>query len=303
MNLHLLKIFYTVALEKNFSNAAKKLFISQPAVSKSVQTLEDQLGLPLINRQKRLKKEEKGVQLTEDGKALFEHARAIFSLERITVDEMQARLQIKKGKLSIGASTTLAGYWLPAYLSIFLQQYPKIELCVKVGNTQTITQKLIDGEIDFALVEGLVKDTRIQIDVWRHETLEIVAASFSTLNLAKEINVDQLNQLTWLIREAGSGTHDVTLEMLKTLDIQPHQFIELGSNEMIARSVSAGLGVSILPKKVIHELKILDQLKTITMKQSHLLTRPLYIFSLKNRPLSPLMQAFHDLLHTHETIN
>lgn len=291
LNLHLLRVFYTVALEKSFSNAAKVLFISQPAVSKSVQELEFQLGLPLIDRNKNTKKQSGGILLTKEGQTLFEHARAIFALERSAVEDIQAIVQIKKGRLSIGASTTIASYWLPEFLAKFAEKYPTIEISVKVSNTKKISQKLVDGEIDFALVEGSVEDARIASSLWQQENLEIVSHPSKGLKTKAD-----LNKQTWLIREAGSGTHEVMIKLLESLALQPKTYIELGSNEMIAQAVAKGLGVSILPERVIHNLLTLKQLKIIDVPQKHSLKRPLFILTLQNRPFSPLMQVFHQLL-------
>ena len=151
MNLHLLRIFAAVAEHRSFSRAASALFISQPAVSKAVRQLEQQLDLPLLERGAG---GARGVRLTESGQALFEHARGIFALERAATEEVRARVGLKQGRLGVGASTTIAGYWLPSYAAQFARQVPGAQLQIRVGNTQAVTAALIGCEIDLALVEG-----------------------------------------------------------------------------------------------------------------------------------------------------
>ena len=124
MNLHLLRIFAAVAEHRSFSRAASALFISQPAVSKAVRQLEHQLDLALMERGAGRAGGARGVRLTESGQALFEHARGIFALERAATEEVRARVGLQRGRLALGASTTVAGYWLPPYAAQFARQVP-----------------------------------------------------------------------------------------------------------------------------------------------------------------------------------
>src|SRR5690606_1883109 len=109
LNLHLLKVFHTVATEGSFSAAARQLHISQPAVSKAVAELERQLDMALIERTGT--RTGRGPMLTEAGAVLNAHARGIFALEHAAVEELQERSGLKRGRLVIGASTTIASYW------------------------------------------------------------------------------------------------------------------------------------------------------------------------------------------------
>src|SRR5690606_38873032 len=118
LNLHLLRLFFEVVNHSSFSRAADTLCISQSATSKGVRELENQLGLPLIDRSPK-GRSERGLRLTAEGNALYEHARGIFALERAAVDEMQERRGLLRGSVTVGASTTVAAYWLPPYLSVF----------------------------------------------------------------------------------------------------------------------------------------------------------------------------------------
>ena len=140
MNLHLLRIFLAVAERRSFSRAADQLCISQPAVSKGVQALESELDLALI--ESAAVAGTKGVRLTEGGTALAEHARGIFALEKAATEEVRARVGLKRGRLLIGASTTVAGYWLAPYLKALMSLLPDIDVRVRMGNTDVIAQAL-----------------------------------------------------------------------------------------------------------------------------------------------------------------
>jgi len=298
MNLHLLRIFAAVAEHRSFSRAASALFISQPAVSKAVRQLEQQLDLSLMERSAEGARGARGVHLTESGRSLFEHARGIFALERAATEEVRARVGLKRGRLSIGASTTIAGYWLPSYAAQFARQVPGTELQIRVGNTQAVGAALIGCEIDLALVEGQLSDARIVATHWRNDELQIIAPRDSALARRRKPTLDELNAQAWLLREPGSGTREVTDRLMRAQRIEPERTIEFGSNEGIARAVGAGIGVAMLPACVVRELVRMREVKALTLSHSAAgpLVRPLYLLQLKERPHSPLAREFCALL-------
>jgi LysR family transcriptional regulator, transcriptional activator of the cysJI operon len=293
INLHLLRIFFTVAQHKSFSRAAEALFVSQPAVSKAVRELEHQLDLPLLERGAT---GAKGVRLTENGAALFEHARGIFALERAATEDIRARVGLKRGRLSVGASTTIAGYWLPAYATEFCRKFPSIELKIGVGNTQMVCQGLVECEFDVALVEGAVDDPRILATHWRDDRLRIVAHRDAALTRRRKPTLQEVNDQVWLVREPGSGTRDVTEQTMRRHGISPQRQIELASNEGIARAVASGFGIAMLPVCVARELMTLEQVKPVNFPGESACVRPLFLLQLKERPPSPTLRAFCEVL-------
>ena len=296
INLHLLRIFFTVAERRSFSRAAEILFVSQPAVSRAVRELENQLGLPLIERGPGGAKPGKGMRLTESGHAMFEHARGIFALERAALEDVRARVGLQRGQLVIGASTTIAGYWLPDYTAQFLRAYPSTRLEVRVANTQEISEQLIDCNIDMALVEGAVSDERIVATHWRDDELRIIARPDSALARKRRPGIEQLNAQTWLLREAGSGTREFSERMMKQHGIQAQRIIEFGSNEGIVRAAAAGLGIAMVPTQAARELYALKEIKAVNYPHAGALLRPLFLLTLRDRPLPPLARAFCGML-------
>jgi DNA-binding transcriptional LysR family regulator len=293
VNLHLLRIFVAVAEHRSFSRAAEALFISQPAVSKAVRELERQLDLPLIEREIG---GTRGVRPTDGGQALLEHARGIFALERAAAEDIRARLGLKRGRLTVGASTTIAGYWLPSYVAAFMAGRPAIELEIQAANTRAVSQALIECRMDLALVEGAVEDPRILVTRWRDEALCIVAHSGSALARNPRPTFADLNAQMWLMREPGSGTREVTERLLSTCGITRARQIIFGSNEGIARAVAGGLGVSMLPARVVKGLFAAGTVKEVRLPGAPLPPRPLCLLQLKERPLSPLARAFINTL-------
>tara|TARA_R110000744_G_scaffold26752_20_gene65604 strand:+ start:4773 stop:5669 length:897 start_codon:yes stop_codon:yes gene_type:complete len=290
MNLHALRVFHSVAHLRSFSQAAEALCISQPAVSKALKELEHQLGMQLIERAARGKK----LALTDGGQSLFNHARSIFAIEQAALEDVRARTGLKQGTLVVGASTTIAGYWLAPYLACFNQQYPQIKVEVQVANTAQIEQTLLACTIDLALVEGDARDPHISSQHWQDDPMSIVCSTAFTPSDDKE---KWLSKQRWLLREPGSGTRQMSFSLLAEQGITVNDSMQLGSNEAIARGVAQGMGVALLPQVVTADLLELKKIKVISTKESSLLSRPLYQLKYRDRPLSPAANAFAQILY------
>ena len=292
LNLHLLRVFQAVVEHQGFSRAAENLFISQSAVSKAVNELERQLDLPLIERGSGGRR---GVQLTDSGLALYEHARGIFAMERIALEEVRDRVGLRKGALRIGASSSVAGYWLPPAIARFMREFPGITPELVVGNTSETSKAVIDCRIDVGFVEGVVDDPRIDATLWKNEALQLVAAR--DLPFARQRRPDKgaLDRQTWLLRETGSGTRQVTQAFWESHGIVPKKMVEIGSNEAIARAVAADAGIAILPTVIVADLISVQRVRAVAIADENL-TRPLFRLELVNRPRSPALQGFLQVL-------
>jgi DNA-binding transcriptional LysR family regulator len=304
MNLHLLRLFVAVAEAGSFSRAAEGLWISQPAVSKGIRELEHQLDLTLIERGTG-----KGFRLTEAGASLLTHARGIFAMERAALDDVRARVGVQRGSLTIGASTTVASYWLPPYIAGFCAAYPAVVPRVTVGNTQWVCEQLLECRIDLALVEGRVGEERIEVSEWKADPLAIVVAAnaANTGNAANAANAanttlsrravtaQALGAQNWILREPGSGTRQATEALCEAHGIAAAPWMEMASNEAIARTVASGVGISMLPRVVVADMLALGTLRELKLAGA-VLSRPLYRLSLKSRPLAPAALKMVELL-------
>jgi DNA-binding transcriptional LysR family regulator len=293
MNLHLLRVFMAVVEHQGFSRAAEALHVSQPAVSKAVRELEHQLGLPLVVRGAA---RSRGVVLSDHGQSLHQHARAIFAMERAAIADVRDRVGLRKGSLRVGASTTVAGYWLPPHVATFVQRHPGVDFELQVGNTAGIGHAIADGRIDVAFVEGVVDDPGIVATAWRDEPLQLVVAAAATRGAHRRASVAVLSRQPCMLREAGSGTRQVAQRVLRSRGIKPARVIELGSNEAIARAVAAGAGVALLPEIVVRDLVAMQRVRILRLAGDAGILRPLYRLELANRPRAPALQAFVDLV-------
>lgn len=303
MNLHLLRVFLTVVEQQGFSRAAETLFVSQSAVSKAVRELENQLDLPLLERTgsdgKAVRGGVHGIALTDHGRAVFEHARAIFALERIAMEDVRDRVELRQGRLRIGASTTVAAYWLPQQLGPFVRAHPRLTTELVVGNTEEVSRAVIDCTVDIGYVEGSVEDPRIAVAHWRDEPLRLVAPADSALGLRRRPSIGELSRQTWLLREPGSGTRQVAQSLFAARGIAPERTMEIGSSEAIARAVVAGVGIALLPATVVADLILMQRVRPIALGEDETLSRPLYRLELANRPRAPALQAFLEYEREH----
>ena len=145
-NLSSYRIFYTVANTGNISKAAKELYISQPAISKSIQKLEESVGCRLFSRSSR------GVVLTDEGQLLYEHVKTAFETLTLGEEKLKRSIELGVGHLKIGVSATLCKYMLLPYLKEFIRQNPHITISIHCQSTNDTLKLLEDDKIDIGLI-------------------------------------------------------------------------------------------------------------------------------------------------------
>lgn len=255
MNIHQLAVFHAVAEQGSLTRAAALLFISQPAVSKQLRELERSLGMALFHRLST------GVRLTEAGELLLGYSRQLFALEHEAESALRELHNLERGRLRIGASTTIGTYILPPACARFGRQYPKVELALDIDNSRSIIDRLRAGRVDLALVEGpLAEDEFVRDEIGRDELVPI-ASPFHPLCCLKEIPFEKLAEQPILLREEGSGTRAVLEQAFESRGLAPQVKMTLGNTEAIKRAVSAGVALAWVSK-----LAIEDEEKAGTLK-------------------------------------
>lgn len=224
-----LKVFYTVASRLSFTRAAEELNISQPAVTKHIKETENQLNTKLFDR--------KGtsIQLTQSGKILYEYAEKIRNIYRDLEFEINQVNQQHKGKLIIGASTTIAQYILPEILAKFNSYYKDIKIELLTQNTEIISTLLKEGKIDLGIIEGESQSSFFEYTTFKADEIVLVAKTNHSL-ANKTLNLKDLYDLDLIFREQGSGTQEFIQNRLKEKGINIDELnivMQLGSSESI----------------------------------------------------------------------
>jgi len=290
VTIHQLELFLVAAKLGNFSRAAERMTISQPAFSAQIIKLEKILGSPLFERVGRR------IELTEAGRVFQGYSESIISSLREgkqAVDDMREHVV---GTLRIGASTTIANYIMPDYLRAFRKSYPACNVHMMVSNTYQVEQALLRNEIDMGLVEGPVTHSQqISIHLFRQDELVVVFSGVHRWRKRRKIGISDLQDEPLIIRERGSGTRNVFMEAMSKANAPLNIAMELGNTEAIKRSVEAGIGVSVISKSAVErELKE----KTLFMARidGYPIERILSVIMVRNKYISNPLKAFMDLI-------
>jgi DNA-binding transcriptional LysR family regulator len=244
-NFHHLRLFLQVVEQGGVTAGAAAAGVSQPAVSAAVRTLEREVGQPLLERVGR------GVRPTEAGQTLADYARRIFALEadgRRALDELRG---LERGRLAVGASTTVGIYLMPRLLGRFHSRHPAIGLALDIGNTRQIVEQTRQGALDLAVVEGFVADDDLDVEPYLPDELILVAAPGDPLAVGGPIQPRDLADASFLVREVGSGTRAVVERAFARWGVTPAVAMEIGHTEAIKQAIAAGLGVSILSRLAV----------------------------------------------------
>lgn len=254
-----LHVFRTVAELKNISAAARNLHISQPAVSKHIQNLEEEFGITLLIRSA------SGISLTEAGYILLDHTLRVFDLQNDVAQKLgQSRGELR-GALRLGASTTITQYYLPCPIVTFLGKHPQVKLSLIDGNAEEMIGALLAHKIDLGLIEGPCKNTGIKSRPFFQDEIICVAGKNHPLVHRTSISPSTLARYPIIEREAGSGTRFYVEQALRKVGIKIEKLsviIDIPSSEAIKRVVASGLGISFLSR-----LSIQDELKSGVLRE------------------------------------
>ncbi len=260
MDQHL-HVFVTVVENGNFSRAAEKLHMTQPAVSQYIQLLERSYGVKLLDRSN------KYVRLNKAGEIVYYHAKEILGLYSKMQDLIDDLSNRASGQLSIGASYTFGEYVLPHFVARLHDQYPLIKPSITIGNTKEIAELVLRNQLDVGIIEGDFKNTQLTIDAFTEDRMFVVASSHHRLvQQDSEAEISELEKERWIVREIGSGTREATEKVFHSMSIDPNDIMEFGSTQLIKESVESGLGITLLSHLAIRKELSMGLLKIVQVK-------------------------------------
>ena len=252
MNDFRLVVFLSVARNLSFTKASNELYISQPAISKHISEIESLYGIQLFERTNNK------VSLTAQGHTFLRFAEEIHRQYQELEFEMNLSTQNHTGKLTLGASTTIAQYILPSIMSKFMNVFPEIKLSLVTGNTEHIENLILDHKIDLAIIEGASHKKEFKYSLFAKDELVLVTST-KNIDIKEQISIEQLKEIPILLRENGSGTLDVIQKHLKSQGVKLNDLnvvMNLGSSEAIKRFVMTGNSYAIISiAAVVDELR------------------------------------------------
>jgi DNA-binding transcriptional LysR family regulator len=257
-----LKTFMTVAKFKNFTRASEVLNITQPAVSQHIRFLEEEYEVKLFNR------EGKEVKLTEEGEILYKHSKEIQLHYKALEVELKNKNAINR-TYKIGASMTIGGYILPAILGKYKRVHSNTKLFLQVSNTSNILDKLSNGDIDLAIVEGDFDRNKFLHKKLKDDELALEVSKEHQFAKRTEVDLKEVLKGELILRGKGSGTRNILEKKLMELNIINNEltgYMEIGSISAIKSLINANLGYSIISKETIfNEIKSGD-IKVVPIK-------------------------------------
>lgn len=248
-NLSSYRIFYTVANTGNISKAAKELFISQPAISKSIQKLEEGVGCKLFSRSSR------GVVLTEEGQLLYEHVKSAFETLTLGEEKLQRSIELGVGHLKIGVSATLCKYMLLPYLKAFIRQNPHISISITCQSTNETLKLLEENKIDIGLIGKPDNLKNIHFDFLEEIEDIFVATKDYIRNLCtRGVSKNQLlSNSTLMLLDKDNMTRQYIDDYLQDNQIQIRESIDISNMDLLIDFARIGVGVACVIKSFVAE--------------------------------------------------
>lgn len=290
INLNQLRAFYYVAKYSSYTTAAKKLFITQPAVTAQVKLFESNYDIKLFS------KRGKKLLLTHPGKLLFEKARLIFRLEDEVENTLSHIKETNQGFLEIGCTKVYAKFIMPTAISLFHRTYPGIKIRIKEGNSMEIINSLRDLENEIVIVAQMgVNDSRLEFIPISQEEIIIVLPADHALAGKRALLFDDIVSLPVILKGEGSGTRKKIIELYEMHHATPNVFMESNNIEFILDLVEKNEGISFLVKPSTDQ-KVREKKIVIKRLKGMKIFLDVSMGYSKSSSLSPSASAFCDVI-------
>lgn len=263
INFELYKIFYVVAKNKNITKASEKLNISQPAISKSIKNLEEQLGGQLFIRTKR------GVLLTEEGKEFYDYIKKAIEFINNAENRFSDLINLETGCIKIGTSTTLTKEFLLPFIKKFNSLYPNVNIQIIVGLTSDLISKLKNGLVDIVILNLNNKDYGDDIEIIKCKKIQdcfVVNDKYKHL-INNELSLNDFNNYPLILQAKGSSTREFINNIAKDNNIILKPHIEPTSYSLVVEFAKIGLGIGYVTKEYVKSLIKDNNLYELNIKE------------------------------------
>lgn len=288
ISLKQLSVFVSITQHRTLTAAAQAIFLSKAAVSMALSELEKQLGHPLFDRVNHR------LILNQEGQKLLPLADELIS-RASTISDLFDNNAGASSTLKIGASDTIGNHLLPAMLSDFRVQQQHYSQQIFISNSALICQKLLDFELDIALIEGQSHHPDLISTVFDHDEMCVIAAPSQPLSWKQNVSISDLSNSEWVLRESGSGSRTFFLR-----SVAPHlenwrESFELNTTESLINCVAAGLGFaclsSLAAQYALNDGRVREVNLSINMQ------RQFWLVIHKSKYENPLLKQFINFCH------
>ncbi|MBW1670943.1 MAG: LysR family transcriptional regulator [Deltaproteobacteria bacterium] len=287
------QVFLAVWENRSFSQAAHKVYLTQPTVSGHIRALEETLGARLFDRSG------KEVTPTKAGEVLYPFARQILRLNLQAEREIAMFLGQEKGSLDLGGSNIPGQYILPGVIGRFKVERPNIRMILHISDTAAIVASVANGELELGIVGAVVQKKGLSFEPCFHDDMVLIVPPGHRLADRRQVSIDDLASEPFVLREKGSGTRLATeraLQAAGNLHLSDLQIVsEMGSAEAIRQAVRVGLGCSIISRCAVTDDLEHGLLHALVLEGVQL-SRQFHLVWHNQRTLSPLVLAFRSFL-------
>jgi DNA-binding transcriptional LysR family regulator len=291
MNPNHLRTFLAVRKHLNYTRAGEEVFLSQPAASRQIHQLEEELGVSLFEQIG------KCLYLTDAGRTLAGEAEKILGAMERAAEAVRTHRSAEHGSLRIGASTTPGFYLLPALLGRFHARFPEVELHYSIENSRRIEQMIVRNEIDLGFVGIHLSNDDLQMEPTVKDEIVCFASSKHPLARRGRIDPRSLESETWVMREKGSATRQLFESWLARVGGKIGRTIELHCPEAAKAVVAAGVGFSFMSVHGLHGQIRRGRFKKLPVSGLRL-ARPIYLVRHAEKQSSPITEAFLSVVRT-----
>ncbi|HEY5588366.1 MAG TPA: LysR family transcriptional regulator [Candidatus Paceibacterota bacterium] len=289
MTIRHLTIFIEVADCGNMSLAAKNLYISQPSVSQAILQIENLYGIKLFERLS------KKLYITEAGTQLLSYARHLVSL----FNEMEENIKnTSNALLKIGGTITVGTCMMSDIINRFNVKYPSIQTQILINNTSIIESKILTNELDIGLVEGEIKSKEIICLPVISDKLVLICNKANPFANRTSVNLSELNNKPFILREKGSGTRELFENYMKNAEFVIKEKWVCNNSDSIKQAVIAGHGISVISERLVKDEISANKLQIVKINNVEF-KRNFSVVYHKNKYLSEYLNKFIEILKSY----
>ncbi len=290
MNLNQLKIFYYAAKNGNLSSAANELFITQPAVTKGIQRLQEHYEIKFIDFVG------KKLMLTDAGEVLYQIAEKIFEMEKQAEESIRDFQQRKRGQIRVLSSESFGDYYLPHIIIPFSKAYPLVRISMNILPTEQVVEKTASLNCDLGFISYPVEHKKLSVREVLEDKLVIITAPNHPLAHKKNLKPKDLEGQNFIMHEKGSAPRRAIEELIRKNNISIGIPLELSSNRAIKRAVEERTGIALISRKVANEEIRAERLKAINVADPSM-TRKFFLIHHKDKYISESLRLMMDMVY------
>ncbi|MEF2245199.1 MULTISPECIES: LysR family transcriptional regulator [unclassified Paenibacillus] len=295
MNISKLRTFVTLTECLNFTEAAERLYCSQPSVSMQIQSIEEDLGVPLFDRIG------KKLYLTKQGECFKPYAEQMINLLHASRDHIKQLEDLSFGTLAFGASNFVGVYVVPAILRNYTKAFPDIRINMNITSSNHLIQMLESNKVEFLIISDrvVIDETRFERTTFYEDELVLVVPPTHPIAAKKDCNLEDLVNETFIIKPDKSATRTYLENQFAAHGFNPPKYLEISNLEGIKQGVIHELGISIITSFAIKQEVANGLLIKIPIRGVQFNRGVSYVYH-RNKHLSPAAKQF--LSHLHESV-